>query len=88
MKKRQSLPLELAGVASLLAGFVLWIYGGAQVGFYKTFYTVEKTDEITGLSYRDEIPAFLPGIETLAAGFALFAGLLFLGAFLDRAVRA
>lgn len=68
--------IRIAGVAALLMGMLAWIYGGAQMGFYKTYYTIQKTDAITGLSYEEKIDAFLPGIETLFFGFVAFSILI------------
>lgn len=76
--------VKIVGIGALLLGFCLWIYGGARSGLYQTYYTVEKVDEITQLTYPENVDAFLPGIETLVGGFAVFAILVSLGAFLDK----
>ncbi|MBC2605068.1 hypothetical protein [Pelagicoccus albus] len=68
--------LKITAIAAFVAAFGAWIYGGAQAGFYKTFYQIKKVDEITGLSYSEEVPALLPGVETLALGFGVFVLLL------------
>ncbi len=61
------------GVSALLAAVLAWLYGGAQVGFYRTYYNVMEYDEILGIEYPVQVDAFLPGVETLAVGFALFS---------------
>lgn len=68
----------------MVVGFVLWMYGGAQIGFYKTFYLIDKFDAVMEVSYTEEVPAFLPGIETLAMGFFAFVVLLGISAFIER----
>lgn len=66
-----------------MLGLILWIYGGAQSGFYKTYYVVSQIDEITEIEFPVKVEAFLPGIETLVAGFALFVALLTLSSILE-----
>lgn len=68
----------------MVLSLLLWIYGGAQVGFYKTFYRVEKVDPIMEVPYTEEVAAFLPGIETLALGFVAFVALMAVGAVFER----
>ncbi|MDQ8185394.1 hypothetical protein [Pelagicoccus sp. SDUM812002] len=80
----KALALRLTGIGAMVLCFSLWMYGGAQVGFYKTFYRVEKFDPIMELSYTEEVKAFLPGVETLALGFCAFAALTSISAFIDR----
>ena len=76
--------LRVLAVAALLSGMLVWLFGGAQIGFYKTYYTVSKTDPITELKYEERVDAFLPGIETLAFGFGTFAILILVGGVLEN----
>lgn len=80
----KALILRLAGIGAMVVSFVLWMYGGAQIGFYKTFYLVDRFDEIMEVTYTEEVEAFLPGIETLAMGFVAFVVLLGMSAFIER----
>lgn len=66
-----------------MLGLILWIYGGAQAGFYRTYYEIKKVDEILEIEYAEKVPAFLPGIETLALGFFVFVVLSTLGLVLE-----
>ncbi|EDY80613.1 hypothetical protein VDG1235_227 [Verrucomicrobiia bacterium DG1235] len=68
----------------MLLGLLTWIYGGAQIGFYKTYYSVQRVDEITELEYQERVEAFLPGIETLVIAFAAFVVLLSASVILER----
>jgi len=56
-------------VATLFA----WLAGGAHRGWTKTSMPVEKTDEVTGLTYREYERRFQPGVDLLAAGLATAA---------------
>lgn len=67
-----------------MLSLILWMYGGARAGLYQDLYVIEKFDEIMEVTYPEEVEAFLPGIETLALGFAAFVGLLALSAFMER----
>lgn len=71
----RSLYLKLLGGLFLLLGFLLWISGGARSGFYKTSHTEMKLDELLGFEYPEIRDVFLFGVEPLALGFLLFAGL-------------
>lgn len=74
---------KVAGAGALLFSLLLWMYGGAQIGFYKTYYEVEKFDEILEFTYTEKVSAFLPGIETLFLGFSAFVVLSVAGLFLE-----
>ena len=63
---------------------LLWLYGGGQIGFYRNYYSITKIDPILGIDYEEQVSAFLPGIETLVGGFALFAFLLLVAALIER----
>ena len=71
--------LKISGFIVFLASLLAWLKGGAQIGFYKTSYGVKRIDEVTELEYEERFDALLPGIETLALGFGIFA-VLFLAA--------
>ena len=60
--------LALLIAASTLA---LWIAGSAHRGWTKTSVAIEKTDEVTGLVYREYEKRFVPGVDALAAGLGL-----------------
>jgi hypothetical protein len=71
--------------AALIAAVVLagWWMGGAHRGWSQTSVAIEKTDEVTGLSYRDYERRFVPGLELLGAGLGL-AVLVGLASFLAK----
>jgi hypothetical protein len=82
--KRAGLFLRRAAV--VLAGLTLlvWLGGGAHRGWTQTSVPVEKTDEVTGLTYREYQPRFRPGVDFLGAGLLAAAGLAGVGWTLDR----
>ena len=59
----------------LVATCGAWLLGGAHSGWTRTSLPVEKTDEITGLTYREYERRFQPGVDFLAAGVVIAAGL-------------
>jgi len=67
----------LAVLAALLAvvTVTVWVTTGASRGFTKTSVAVEKTDEITGLTYREYERRFVAGVELLGLGLVLSAAL-------------
>lgn len=79
--------IRIIAVAALLVSMLVWLYGGAQTGFYKTYYTVTHVDVVTEIQYQEQVDAFLPGIESLAIGFALFFFLIVLGSLLESRTR-
>jgi hypothetical protein len=55
------------------ATLTAWLMTGASRGWTKTSVPVEKTDEVTGLSYRTYQKRFEPGMDFLAAGLSVAA---------------
>lgn len=45
-----------------------WLATGANRGWTKTSVAVERTDEVTGIVYREYEKRFSPGVEFLGAG--------------------
>lgn len=76
--------IRIAAPAVLILSLILWMYGGAQAGFYRTYYQVQKVDEITGIEYSEKVNALLPGIETLFLGFLAFIALSGFNAWLEN----
>ena len=78
-------PITLRLIANvfLLAALLAWMYGGARAGLYHTYYTVTVVDPITTLESEQQVNRFLPGSETLAVGFALFALLQIVSGYLE-----
>lgn len=60
-----------AGLAAVT--LIGWLAGGAHRGWTKTSVPVEKTDEITGLTYREYERRFQPGVDLVACGLAVAA---------------
>lgn len=75
----------LAALAGLcLVGTVgAWLLGGAHAGWTRTSLPVERTDEVTGLTYREYERGFQPGLDWLGAGLGV-ASILGVGAWLCR----
>ncbi len=69
-------------LAALTVG--AWLLSGAHPGWSRTSVPVDKTDEVTGLTYREYERRFVPGIEVLAGGLVLAAGLGLAGWMLAR----
>lgn len=67
--------LRIAANVALLACLLAWMSGGARLGFYQNYYTVQEYDPVLDFSAPVQIDRFLPGIETLVAGLVLFAAL-------------
>lgn len=76
--------LLLAGGATLAFGtLALWTAAGAHTGWSKTYIEIEKTDEVTGITYPERINRFVPGVDFLFPGLAaasvcIFAGVVIL----------
>lgn len=62
--------LALVILAALCAftGIGMWAAGGFHRGWTKTSVAVEKTDEVTGIVYREYEDKFVPGVEFPIAG--------------------
>lgn len=65
-----------------------WLFGGARVGWTQTSRAVERTDEITGLAYREYEYAFRPGLDWLAVGAGAAGALLGVRVLLPRRVAS
>lgn len=68
--------LTLLSMVVAVASLTLWLATGAARGFTKTSVPVEKTDEVTGLTYREYERRFVAGVDVLGAGLGA-AALLF-----------
>jgi hypothetical protein len=74
----RSRPRSIFGALSgicLAVTLALWALGGAHRGWTRTSRPVEKTDEVTGLQYREYERRFQPGIDFLAGGLLIGTGL-------------
>jgi hypothetical protein len=58
-------------IVSFFAGNALWAWGGFHRGWTKTSVAVEKTDEITGIAYKEYEDKFVPGVEFPFGGIVL-----------------
>ena len=79
---RRRLTILSASVA--LATLILWVATGAHRGFSKTSVAVEKTDEITGLVYREYERQLVVGVEVLGLGLGVSAVLFGASRFFRR----
>jgi len=68
----------LAGAALATATLTAWLVTGAHRGWTRTSEAVEKTDEVTGLTYRTYQPCLKLGLDALGIGLglSLAAGLI------------
>lgn len=81
MKK---LSLTFWAVGSFIAGFMIWLTGGAHASWTVSSTTTMMVDEFTGLEYPVIRDGLVPGIEFLVAGFSLMALLFVVEFFLMR----
>ena len=73
------------GCAAVTLG--VWLLQGANTGWSRTSFPVEKTDEVTGLTYREYERRFQPGVDFLAVGLFMAAGLGGVSWFAGRRLR-
>ncbi len=85
--KRAGLYLRRAAVALAALTLLVWLLGGAHRGWTQTSVPVEKTDEVTGLTYREYQRRFRPGVDFLGAGLLTATLLGGVGWALDRRLR-
>ena len=76
--------LKTSAVLVALGTLTLWLATGAHRGWTKTSVAVEKTDEVTGLTYQEYEKRFVAGVEILAAGLAVASTLGVASCFLGR----
>jgi hypothetical protein len=76
----------LRGIAALLmlATLVFWAAKGAHTGWSKDQVPIKQTDEVTGIEFVTYEERFVPGVEFLAAGAGLAAGLFALSFLVQR----
>jgi polyisoprenoid-binding protein YceI len=77
--KPLSHPLRWSALGVLAAGFLVWMAGGARVGWTQTSKVVMQHDELTGIEYPVRHDAFRPGVEFPVAAIAIAAALAGLG---------
>ena len=76
--------LRASALLVAAGSLTLWLVTGAHRGWTRTSVAVEKTDEVTGLSYTEYEKRFLAGVEILAVGLAVASALGVASAFLGR----
>ena len=72
------------GVVLFLGTVAFWAAKGAHTGWSQDRVPVKQTDEITGIEYVTYEDRFVPGVEFLAGGVGLAAGLLVMSLFFKR----
>lgn len=76
MRKSSLRPILAAAALFTLVGSVsYWLTAGAHRGWSQNRVPVVQTDEVTGIAFTTYENRFVPGIEILATGVALAAGL-------------
>jgi hypothetical protein len=73
--------LRILAMLLLLDALLTWVGTGASRGWTKTTAFVEKTDDVTGLTYHEDRKVFEPGVDFLI-GAAGTVGLLLAVSFL------
>ena len=73
---------------ALVAGVGTWIVTGAHVGWTRTRAVEMKRDEVTGIDYPVQRPAFVAGIEFPVVGLAAALSLFGLSLIRRRPVTA
>lgn len=63
--------LQLAAAAVLALALAGWLATGAHRGWTKTSVAIEKTDDVTGLTYPEYEKRFVAGVDLLGAAAAL-----------------
>lgn len=77
--------LRTVAALLLLAAVCTWLATGANRGWTKTSVFEEKTDAVTGLTYRVEKPhQFVPGLDFLAVAIVASGALAGLSFFFRR----
>jgi len=87
-KRTVSKVLRRLALMALVAGVGTWIVTGAHVGWTRTRAVEMKRDEITGIDYPVQQPAFVAGIEFPVAGLAAALSLFGLSLIRRRPVAA
>ena len=60
---------------TVVAALLIWVIGGARLGFYHTTEDITKIEPITEIEYTETRAKFSPGIEFPAVGIFLGASL-------------
>lgn len=68
--------LASAGLVTLVGSLGYWLVSGAHRGWSQHRVPVRQIDEVTGVAFTTYENRFVPGIEILATGVALAAGLV------------
>jgi len=75
---------QVLGMTLFLGTVAFWAAKGAHTGWTQNRVPVKQTDEVTGIEYVTYDERFVPGVEFLAAGVGLAAGLLIVGLLFRR----
>lgn len=70
--------LAVTGLALACTIITFWAMKGANLGWTKLYTTVEHVDPVTEISYAEQMPGFLPGVDFLL--LAPLAAVILLGA--------
>ena len=76
--------LRLIAFVLLLGTAGFWAAKGAHRGWSQNQVPVKQTDEITGIEFVTYEKRFVPGLEFLAAGTGIAAGLFVVSFFVQR----
>lgn len=76
--------LRLSALVLAFAVIAAWAALGANRGWTKTETSIDKVDEVTGLSYKETQPTFRPGVELLGAGLGVAAAIFVVSLFIPQ----
>ena len=76
--------LKTSAILVAAGTLALWLATGAHRGWTKTRVAIEKTDEVTGLTYTEYEKRFVAGVEVLAVGLGVASALGVASCFFGR----
>jgi len=74
--------LRALGLLLIAGAVIVWFALGANTGWTKTYVSVARTDEVTGIEFVEKTNKFVPGVDLLiplcGTGLVCLAGSFFL----------
>jgi hypothetical protein len=78
---------RLVALALLMGTLGFWAAKGAHRGWTQNQVPIPQKDEVTGLDYVTYEKRFVPGIDVLAGGIGVAAGLFAISFFVQRQTK-
>lgn len=76
--------IQVVAAAVWIASLSWWWLAGANTGWTKTSVQVWQHDEITGISYPETVPRWVPGVDFLCVVSAGWLGVVIVTRFWRR----